>query len=163
MITAPSDLLMPYLLGAEVVITSLGKVGRIVEVGRNGRYRVRLGAVVMTCQETDLVAAAASGGPRRAERRHAAHSAPAAAAPSDAVRIRLGSLDLHGCTVEEAQRAVEARLDAALRAGLDHLDIIHGRGTVRVKHAVHQFLRDVGAVRHFEVTRDNPGVTRVFF
>jgi DNA mismatch repair protein MutS2 len=154
---------MPHPLNAEVVITSLGKVGRIVEVGRNGRYRVRIGAVVVTCQEADLEAAASARGPRRAERRHASRSVAAADEPSDAVRARLGSLDLHGCTVEEALRAVEVRLDAALTAGLDHLDIIHGRGTGRVKHAVHQFLRDVGAVRHFELVRDNPGVTRVFF
>jgi hypothetical protein len=33
-------------------------------------------------------------------------------------------------TVEEALRVVEERLDAVLLAGLERLDIIHGRGTM---------------------------------
>jgi DNA mismatch repair protein MutS2 len=154
---------MSHALGAEVVITSLGKVGRIAEAGRNGRYRVRIGAVVMTCRDEHLEAVAPGRDRRRPARNHASPPVAASDQPSDAARARLGSLDLHGCAVEEALRTVEVRLDAALRAGLDHLDIIHGRGTGRVRHAVHQYLRDVGAVRHFEVVRDNPGVTRVFF
>jgi len=155
---------MPYSLDAEVLVTTIGKVGRVVAVGRGGRYRVLVGGIEVACREGELQAPSAAAG-----RRIGRHSARVPEAQtrqdrlSEAERARLGTIDLHGATVEEALRAVEARLDAAIRSGLDHLDVIHGIGTGRIRQALHRLLRDIGAVRHFEVTRDNPGVTRVHF
>ena len=154
---------MGYLLDAEVLVTTIGKVGRVVAVGRGGRYRVLVGGIEVACREGELQT------PARATKRRASPLKPALPEParggpiSAPERARLASIDLHGATVEEALRAVEARLDVAIRSGLDQLDVIHGIGTGRIRHALHRFLRGIGAVRHFEVTRDNPGVTRVFF
>jgi dsDNA-specific endonuclease/ATPase MutS2 len=166
-----------FAIDSEVVVTSLGKTGRVVEAGRGGRYRVRVGGVLMLCREEEL--AQAAGADRSRKRRHrdlapARHFRPSdrdaatsaiedTASPSDSDRRRLGSLDLHGFTVEEALGKVEERIDLALRAGLDRLEIIHGRGSGRIKIAVHRLLAELSAVRHFELSRDNPGVTRVFF
>ena len=154
---------MPHALDTDVLVTTLGKVGRVVAVGRGGRYRVRVGGVEVACREEDLRSPSPAATNRRSRREPPPPQAPPMDRPSEATRARLGSIDLHGATVEEALRAVEARLDAAILAGLDHLDVIHGRGTGKIRHALHHFLRGIGAVRHFEVTRDNPGVTRVFF
>ena len=155
---------MPYSLGAEVLVTTIGKMGRVVAVGRGGRYRVLVGGIEVACREGDLQAPPAAAGRRRARQTaHAREGETGQERVSQAARARLGSLDLHGATVEEALRAVEARLDAAILSGLDHLDVIHGIGTGRVRQALHRLLRDIGAVRHFEVMPDNPGVTRVYF
>lgn len=155
---------MPDSLDAEVLVTTIGKTGRVVAVGRGGRYRVLVGGIEVACREGELQPPSPGTGRRRTG--HSAHVREAGTSQdqvSDAARARLGSIDLHGATVEEALRAVEIRLDAAIRSGLDHLDVIHGIGTGRIRQALHRLLRDIGAVRHFEVTRDNPGVTRVYF
>jgi DNA mismatch repair protein MutS2 len=159
-----------FAIDSEVVVTSLGKTGRVVEAGRGGRYRVRVGGVLMLCREEELAQAASAD--RSRKRRHrdlapsgrdAATSATEDASPSETDRRRLGSLDLHGFTVEEALGKVEERIDVALRAGLDRLEIIHGRSSGRIKVAVQRLLGELSAVRHFELSRDNPGVTRVLF
>jgi dsDNA-specific endonuclease/ATPase MutS2 len=173
--------LMPFAIDSDVVVKSLRKTGRVVEAGRGGRYRVRVGAVLMLCHEEDLgEVTAGDRGRKRRQRAGAAegdnraealfHTASASQrrahdnlSPSAADRRRLGALDLHGYTVEEAVSKVEERLDLALRAGLEGVDIIHGRSSGRIKVAVRCLLRELSAVRHFELSRDNPGVTRVFF
>jgi dsDNA-specific endonuclease/ATPase MutS2 len=173
--------LMPFAIDTDVVVKSLGKTGRVTEAGRGGRYRVRVGGVLMLCREEDLSQATAGDRGRKRRKRAAvaegdnraetlSHAASASQrrahddlAPSAADHRRLGALDLHGYTVEEAVSKVEDRLDLALRAGLEGVDIIHGRSSGRIKVAVHRLLRELSAVRHFELSRDNPGVTRVFF
>ena len=155
---------MPYPIGAEVLVTTIGKVGRVMSAGRGGRYRVLVGGIEVACREQDLEAPSTAAAARRRKRQSLPEQPDASSAlPSQADRARLGSIDLHGATVEEALRAVEARLDEAIRAGLDHLDVVHGIGTGKVRHAVHRLLRGIGAVRHFEITAGNQGVTRVYF
>lgn len=152
---------MPFPLGAQVRVRTIGQVGRVVAAGRGGRYRVLVGGIEVACREQELEAPPAATSRKKRETGRAPQQ-PRAGGPSDADRSRLGTIDLHGATVEEALGVVEARLDEAIRAGLDHLDVIHGLGTGRVRHAVHQLLRGIGAVRHFEVTPGNPGMTRVY-
>ncbi len=169
---------MPFAVGADVVVLSLRKTGRVVDAARNGRYRVRVGGVVMQCREEELQEARAEKKTRR--RRPLGndtggttlHSAPGFIShptiekPRHALadaRHQLASLDLHGLTVEEALRKVEERIDLALRAGLDSLEIIHGRSSGRIKVAVHRLLAELTAVRHFDVIPENPGATRVYF
>ncbi len=160
-----------------VVVRSLGKTGRIVEAARNGRYRVRVGGVVVMCREDELAEASAgdrkrgrkkraaidADGPRRADASRQSTDARVAVDANARERRRLGSIDLHGFTVEEAVRKVEERIDLALRAGVDRLEIIHGRSSGRIKIAVHRLLGQLTAVRQFELDPKNPGVTRVFF
>ncbi|MGE5360663.1 MAG: Smr/MutS family protein [Bacteroidales bacterium] len=155
---------MRFAPGSLVRVLSLSQNGEVVESSRGGRYRVRVGGVVVSCREDDLrepdksvrrKKGTAPGGTADAERRPDVGGSQAPAS--------LATLDLHGMTVEEALRVVEERLDAVLLAGLERLDIIHGRGSGRIKAAVHKFLREVSAVRHFAIAPDNPGVTRVRF
>ncbi len=166
---------MPFLVGADVVVLSLGRTGRVVDAARGGRYRVRVGAVVMQCREEEL------GESNRVERHRGRKRRPGGRVPeapshapfspqsgqgrraTNAEQRRLSSLDLHGFTVQEALTKVEEHLDLALRAGLESVEIIHGRSSGRIKLAVHRLLRDLTAVRRFELRPDNPGVTRVFF
>ncbi len=160
---------MAFSIGSPVLVKSIGKTGRVVEASRGGRYRVQVGGVLMACREADLAPATDSS--RRRYRRRAAVALPNSPndaehllrpPPSRSERRCLVSLDLHGLTVEEAVRAVEERLDAALLAGVERLEIIHGRSSGRIKVAVHRLLRELTVVRRFEVARENPGMTRVY-
>jgi len=74
------------------------------------------------------------------------------AAPSPGVR-----LDLRGCTVEEALQQLDRHLDAALRAELPWVRIIHGKGTGALRRAVRDFLADHPLVGTYEAGSDKEG------
>ena len=74
------------------------------------------------------------------------------AAPSPGVR-----LDLRGCTVEEALQQLDRHLDAASRAELPWVRIIHGKGTGALRRAVRDFLADHPLVSTYEVGGDKEG------
>jgi dsDNA-specific endonuclease/ATPase MutS2 len=159
---------MTYPLGADVLILSLQKKGRIVEIGARGRYRVAIGGVTAWCREADL--SSASHSRREARREKAAASRPRAdTGGNHAVTLTpgearaLGSLDLHGLTVPEALHALEESLDRAIRAGLNRLEVIHGISGGRLRAVVRGYLAGVTVITRFEADPRNPGVTWVYF
>jgi DNA mismatch repair protein MutS2 len=163
---------MPFATGDEVFVASLQKNGRIVEAGASGRYRVAVGSLSTWCDESQLsrVGHARRKGSRQstgaATGARGALSAAGDEIPREATdreRRRLQSIDLHGMTVDEALRAVEARLDEAIRAGLDRLEIVHGISGGRLRSAVRGYLTGIGSVRRFEPDARNAGVTWVYF
>lgn len=82
-------------------------------------------------------------------------------APSD--HGALAEIDLHGLTVEEALARVETAVNDALLADLSELRVIHGRGSGRIRAALHRWLRDVTTVSVFRLDPQNAGVTIVRF
>lgn len=66
-------------------------------------------------------------------------------------------LDLRGCTVDEALERLDHHLDAALRAGLPWVHIIHGKGTGALRQAVRRFLSEHPAVHSCEPGGDKEG------
>jgi DNA mismatch repair protein MutS2 len=72
-------------------------------------------------------------------------------------------IDLHGLRVEEALTRVVEGIDRALVAGADRLEVLHGKGSGRVRDALHQHLASMRVVVSFELDPDNPGVTWVHF
>ena len=74
------------------------------------------------------------------------------AAPSPGVR-----LDLRGCTVEEALQRLDRHLDAAARAGLPWVRIIHGKGSGALRRAVRDFLGDYPLISGYEPGGDREG------
>lgn len=160
---------MPFAVGDEVVVTALEKRGRIVEAAANGRYRVAVGPLTTWCDESQL--SSVSQGKKRAKReRERASAAPTGddtaagvlREASERERRRLQSIDLHGMTVDEALRAVEARLDEAIRAGVDRLEIIHGISGGRLRAAVRGYLAGIPTVKRFAPDERNAGVTWVY-
>jgi DNA mismatch repair protein MutS2 len=65
--------------------------------------------------------------------------------PSPGIRI-----DLRGCTVDEALQRLDQHLDAAMRAELPWIHIIHGKGTGALRKAVRQFLGDHPFISSYE-------------
>ncbi len=143
-----------------MVVTTLGnKRGVVVEAGRDGHYRVRVDNVIVACRERDLTVPAA-GGRKRTRRLPPQESREAAA---EARPAPAGRIDLHGLTVEEALARVVDAVDRTLRDGGDRLDILHGKGTGRVRAAVHRYLATLPVVASFELDPANTGVTVVRF
>jgi DNA mismatch repair protein MutS2 len=60
-------------------------------------------------------------------------------------------LNLLGKRVDEALDAVEKFLDDALLAGHKVVRIVHGKGTGRLRQAIHDYLRSHPQVRSFEL------------
>jgi len=160
---------MRFAPGAEVFVATLQKKGSILEAAANGRYRVAVGPMTLWCAEADLASMAQAKKKARHDRDSGGGAATSAAAhgatqPELTGRERqaLASLDLHGMTVEEALRAVEVRLDLAIRAGLERLEIIHGISGGRLRAAVRGYLAGIGSVKRFDPDARNPGVTVVY-
>jgi dsDNA-specific endonuclease/ATPase MutS2 len=157
---------MRFAAGAEVFVATLQKKGAILEVAANGRYRVAVGPLTVWCTEADLSSMAQAKKQARRDRNSGSPAATGDAAarhePTERERRALASLDLHGLTVEEALLAVGTRLDLAMRAGLERVEIIHGISGGRLRAAVRGYLAGIGSVRRFEPAPGNPGVTVVY-
>jgi len=151
---------MPYSIGSSVVVLTLGKKrGVVVEAGRGGHYRVRVESVTVSCREEDLEAPSeprgrTRGRATRPEGPPDTRDAPAAPA---------GRVDLHGLTVEEALARVVEEIDRALQHGADRVEVVHGKGSGRIRDALHRYLRTLPVVAAFKLDPRNEGVTWVYF
>jgi len=145
-------------IGAPVVVVSLGrKTGIVQAIARNGTYRVLVGGLSMACRETDLAEAEP---PSKVKRRTRPEVLPPR---DDAATPPSPRIDLHGMTVEQAVGVVLTAVDNALRDGAERLEIVHGKGTGRLKSAVERELARISAVRAVRRDARNPGVTWAYF
>jgi DNA mismatch repair protein MutS2 len=154
---------MPFPIDAEVVVRTLrNKRGLVIEAGRDGRYRVRVEGITMSCREEDLAApppVLKGKGKKRPDQK--AQEKAASAAPESAARA--GRVDLHGLLVEDGIARVLDEIDRALQRGADRVEIVHGKGSGRMRDAVHRHLATLSVVAAFKLDPDNPGVTWVYF
>ena len=150
---------MPFSLGSRVILLALGKKqGVVVATGRGGQYRVQVDNTTVSCREDDLAAPPEEG--RRAKktklqatpaRRGSDESAPAS------------RIDLHGMTVEDAIARVVEEIDLALRRGADRIEVVHGKGSGRIRDALHRKLATIPVIATFRLDPRNAGVTWVYF
>jgi DNA mismatch repair protein MutS2 len=144
-------------IGSRVVVLPLGrKQGVIVEAGRGGHYRVQVESTTVSCRESDLIASPEA--PRKKRPRGGVHASTA-----DEATPRAATIDLHGLTVEEALGRVVEAIDTALRHGADRLEVLHGKGSGRIREALHRQLETLPVVASFRMDPHNPGVTWVHF
>jgi DNA mismatch repair protein MutS2 len=126
---------------------------------------VRLGRLRVRVRLEDLrVPAVEDGGEqqpgaRRPSRRvrqalAEAQPAPEAFTPGESPGLEL---DLRGKTVDEALAALARYLDAAFRAGLPWVRVIHGKGTGALRQAVRAELQGHPLVHGFESGKENEG------
>lgn len=157
---------MPFPVGSAVAVVSLRKHGRVLEILPGGRYRVAVGGLTMICQESQLETVTHSKKQQRRERdapARLAETSVAQAVPDAAAARRFQSIDLHGMTVPEALAALPVFLDRAIRAGLTHVEIIHGVSGGRLRVAVRKYLAGMPAVTCAAGDERNPGVTIAYF
>jgi DNA mismatch repair protein MutS2 len=146
----------PLAVGHWVKVTPLGKNAEIVERLSRGRYRVRIGALTVICQEHELIPTNAPRTSRRTPEpgEEVARSARLTPPPTQ--------LDLHGLTVPDAIAKLASWLDRAALANLEKVTVIHGHGTGRIQRAVHEYLAQMRIVRRFRINELNRGETEVF-
>ena len=149
---------MSFAVGAEVVVRTLAnKRGVVVHAGQGGRYRVQVENVTLWCDESDLTAPPPA---KKGKGRAPSANAPPTGTERDSVRpIRL---DLHGLTVEDALARLLETINQAILRGADRVEVVHGKGSGRIKQAVHRHLATIPSVAAFKLDEHNPGVTWVF-
>jgi len=157
---------VPFAIGTVVIVRSFGnKRGVVVEAGRGRHYRVRVENAVLSCREDEL--AQAADDTRSKERkpgqhdrtRRERHVGPRRGEESAAPPRRV---DLHGLTVEEALAKVIEAIDRALQQNADRLEVLHGKGTGRVREALHRQLASLPVVAAFKLDSKNPGITWIY-
>ena len=93
-----------FAAGTEVIVLSLGRrTGIVHDVGRDGRYHVQVGGLMLWCRDGDLAALPA---PKRRRPR----STPPREEPLPAATAETVTIDLHGLTAREARAALYAFL-----------------------------------------------------
>src|SRR5690606_38121037 len=140
--------------GGRVRIAATGAVGTVVEI-RDGRATVETGGLRLQVPVKGLVALEPEPEPSR---RPAAAGAVGWSAPEVDARPEI---DLRGLRAEEAVGEVERAVDAAVRADLTTLRIIHGKGTGALREVVAQTLRADRRVKSFRLGMPSEGGTGV--
>ncbi len=132
-------------VGSWVAVDALGgKLGRVVEM-RDGDAVVAVGAVKMTVPVQTLRVST----PAPVE--------PVAIAPDFADVPAAQEIDLRGLRVDEAEERVLYALDAAVRADLASIRVIHGKGTGALRERVAEMLRKDTRVKSFRLGAWNEG------
>jgi hypothetical protein len=72
-----------------------------------------------------------------------------------------GRVDLHGLVVEEALARIMEEIDRSLLRGADRVEVVHGKGTGRIRNALHRHLASMAVVAAFRLDPRNAGVTWV--
>jgi DNA mismatch repair protein MutS2 len=146
-------------VGADVVVKTLAnKRGVIIQAAADGRYRVRIEGVTTWCREADLADPPGTAKKKRpGARRDGSFEASPRGRSGPTVRV-----DLHGLTVDEALARLVSELDRAILNGADRIEVVHGKGTGKVKHAVHRHLASLPAIAAFRLDAHNNGVTWVY-
>ncbi|MEX0788143.1 MAG: Smr/MutS family protein [Anaerolineales bacterium] len=142
-------------LGDRVQLPRLGTEGVVTEVGLQ-EVEVQIGRLRVRARLDEVVGVGATG--------QAATVSGARPNTSRPPAPQALEIDLRGWTAEEALAELESRLDAAVRAGVPFLRVIHGKGTGRLRQAIRQALKTSPYVADVEVASEaegGDGVTRV--
>lgn len=142
--------------GTRVTIRKIKQTGVVTEELGEGRYRVAVGSLHLTCRGEELVAA-------EPKKKNPNDPTPYHHTLAQNRRDKVPQeVDLHGMTADEATRAVDSLIDRAVLAGTREIRIVHGLGSGRLQHAIHAYLSSCGAVKNFRISDWNPGVTVVY-
>ena len=134
-------------IGATVQVSTLGgKLGRVVEL-RGDEAVVAVGAVKLTAPLDSL---------RPVERTAPAEQARAITGDVPEVEART-EIDLRGLRVDEVDAILTYAVDAAVRAELRAIRIIHGKGTGALRDRVAEMLRKDTRVKQYRLGAWNEG------
>lgn len=143
----------PIAQGDAVEVTTLGgKIGRVMEL-RDGDAVVAVGGIKVTVPRKAIV---------RSEQAPASETAVAWTGDLPEVHVPT-EIDLRGMRPDEAEAVVMQALDAAVRADLRSLRIIHGKGTGALRERVAEMLKKDTRVRGFRTGAWNEGGAGVTF
>jgi DNA mismatch repair protein MutS2 len=153
-------------IGDEVVVRPLGKKrGSIIAKGRNGQYQVRVEGLTAWCREEDLAIPPRPGKKKLAREKELARAKDrtTSSAEANASSVTARRVDLHGLAVDVAIARVVDEIDRAVLGGADRLEVVHGKGSGRIRHALHRHLASMRVVATFKLDERNGGVTWIYF
>jgi len=144
-------------VGDRVRVVATGSAGTVVEV-RDGRATVDIGGLRMQLDAGALVPME-EGEARALERKatRAGGGAGWSAPEPEAVT----EIDLRGLRADEVRSRLEPAIDAAMRADLPFLRIIHGKGTGALREVVAEMLTNDPRVRSWRIGELGEGGTGV--
>jgi len=150
--TPPEPMLQqkrPIRPGDTVFVQPLKALGEVLSLSRK-EAEVQVGSMRTRLPLASLERRKGSGIAREEPPTPISVTTPSA--PSPGTR-----LDLRGLTVDEAVEHLDRHLDAASRAGLPWIHIIHGKGTGALRSGVRRFLSDHPLVSSYESGGDKEG------
>ncbi|MFM1652005.1 endonuclease MutS2 [Brevibacillus sp. B_LB10_24] len=133
--------------GDEVMVTSFGQKGTILEKVSDKEYLVQIGIMKMKVKREDM---------NLLQSVKAEPQVQYTAVKSRRDNVKM-ELDLRGYNVEDGLLEIDQYLDEALLAGLHSVSIIHGHGTGVLRKAVHEFLRSHRSVKSFRLGGQGEG------
>nr|WP_252893971.1 Smr/MutS family protein [Veillonella denticariosi] len=146
-------------VGQAVYVTTLRSLGTVLSVKGN-RVNVDINGLTATVKINELQSATREEG-------HKLEREQRGAIPK--MRKRMGGsavqrqkevrteINILGQTVDEATVSVGRFIDQALLGGVNQVRIIHGKGTGALREGVHQYLRTLPHVAHFETAGYDEG------
>ena len=144
-IGTPLEKRVPTLaVGSPVTIKTLGRSGIVKAIPDRGRIEVVVGNVTIRADNEDLELVSPESGQKTTSKKR-----------KFGVDIPLASprweVNVIGFRVEDALPVVDKALDDAILGGLSSMNIIHGKGTGRLKKAIWEHLSDHAFVRDLQV------------
>ncbi|MGE5701539.1 MAG: endonuclease MutS2, partial [Clostridia bacterium] len=135
-------------VGDEVLVTSFGQKGTVLEKVTDKEFIVQIGIMKMKVKSEDMQVIK----PSKQEQQHVQYTAIKAS--RDRVKLEL---DLRGYNVEDGIREIDQYLDEVLLAGFHSVSIIHGHGTGVLRKGVHDYLRNHRHVKSFRLGGQGEG------
>jgi len=139
-------------IGNAVRIDGISEPGEIIKIGsQNSRFGVAVGGKILWVSREALHPIKKSISP----------SKQAAIVSVESEPLFSPRLDLRGMRYDEAESALQKFLDRALLAGLNQVEIIHGKGTGALQKLTQEVLRTTPGVRSFHYENFDSGGTGV--
>jgi len=136
--------------GDEVMVTSVGQKGHVIERIGDDEFIVQLGIIKMKVHRNDLRLAPSES----AKQRTVQTGAQVKRSKDASVRTEL---DLRGSTLDEALIEADRFLDEAIMNNLGQVAFIHGKGTGVLRNGIHEWLRKHRHVKSFRLGEYNEG------
>ena len=145
-------------VGDRVRLSSLGNqlADVLEEPDEDGKVAVRFGIMKMTVDVTDIESLKGEKAePPEEKPRKQPPAPPPPEAPLEApmVKTERNTVDLRGMRVSEAEGAIEE----AIARAKGPLWFVHGHGTGKLRHGVHEYLKQHPQVRSFEAAEQIDG------
>ena len=123
------------IVGDTVELLKLGTKANVIAINKDGSYLLQAGILKMSAKPEDvyLIENANAAKPKAARPAHSGRQMNIAAVAQE--------IDLRGMDAVEAVCVLERYLDEAMRGNVKSVRIIHGKGTGKLRAAVHQSLK----------------------
>ncbi len=141
-------------VGQTVYINSIKQRGEVTGFSRD-EATVQVGSIKVNLPVSELrwIREHLDKGPKKEEGKPAV----AGSYSIDKEPPASSSIDLRGLTLEEAVPLVEKHLDNSIWAGLKQVDLIHGKGTGKLKHGLREYLKNHKVVSSFRAGEPGEG------